>query len=56
MNKLDRAAVAVGILVSVEGLYDRYVTRRRNRELELRDQQIKDLQDRLAKLEKKEKA
>ena len=46
------AGAIVGTVVAIEGIYDRWCARRRAKENQAHDQRIKDLQDRLDKLEK----
>lgn len=52
MSKLDRAAVALGIVATLETIYDRYIQRKRAKENTANDQRIRDLEFRLAKLER----
>lgn len=55
MGRIEKAAGFVGILVALEGLYDAYVTRKRNKAVSDKEEEIKELKRKLAKFEEKEK-
>jgi hypothetical protein len=51
MPKLADALTLVTIASTLAGIYDQHVARKRTRELDARDQKIRQLDERLAKLE-----
>jgi hypothetical protein len=54
-DRLGKASVLVTILLGLNTLYEGHVNRRRNRELDEKDRKIRDLEDRLKKLEREKK-
>jgi hypothetical protein len=55
LGRLEKASVLVTVLLGLNTLYEGYVGRKRNRELDEKDRKIRDLEDRLKKLEKEKK-
>lgn len=54
-DRLGKASVLVTILLGLNTLYEGYVSRKRNRELDEKDRKIRELEDKLKKHEEGKK-